>query len=350
MPYSPAAARPYSRLVKTVRDTLAGGLIETRRALEYHRLKTYWRVGDDILKAASDPLHPVRPGKPLFERMSRDLSKNGMDVSADIIRRSVQFRNAYPEFPENSPLTFTHYLALMRVSDPRKRLRLERLASASGLSSYAIKSRVLEMNGPAPVPDRTDTPILKAERGEPYVYLARPLGDLEGKEVMCVDCGFKIHLPFSGIILKEKPRFTPGSYRTVQVTKNGGDYSVRLAPRKTGGIHTYAARVLRVVDGDTLDALIDAGFGIRVNERFRLKGIDAPEAVTPAGRNAKRFLSDLLKRCPVIVVRTHKAGMYGRWLGDIFAKPGCRDPRAIAAEGEYLNRRMLEEGMAKLYR
>ena len=42
----------------------------------------------------------------------------------------------------------------------------------------------------------------------------------------------------------------------------------------------YNAEVLRVVDGDTLDARIDLGFDVHVNKRIRLMGIDTWESRT----------------------------------------------------------------------
>lgn len=41
--------------------------------------------------------------------------------------------------------------------------------------------------------------------------------------------------------------------------------------------HIYSAKVLKVIDGDTIDADLDLGFRIHTNVRFRLNGIDTPE-------------------------------------------------------------------------
>ena len=45
-------------------------------------------------------------------------------------------------------------------------------------------------------------------------------------------------------------------------------------------MYTYNAKLVRVVDGDTVDLKIDLGFDIWINERVRLKDIDAPEVRT----------------------------------------------------------------------
>ena len=114
-------------------------------------------------------------------------------------------------------------------------------------------------------------------------------------------------------------------------------------------LYTYPARVLKVVDGDTFDARIDVGFGIGLNDRLRLKGIDAPEITTAEGRLAKSFLTDQLTPCPQIILRTTREEKFGRWLADVFILKGETAPRRIAAEGEYLNQLLLDEGLAEVY-
>ena len=86
----------------------------------------------------------------------------------------------------------------------------------------------------------------------------------------------------------------------------------------------YNAEVLRVVDGDTLDARIDLGFDVHVNKRIRLMGIDTWESRTrdkaekAKGLAAKARLKELLKvdknKFKLI---SHGTGKFGRVLGDI---------------------------------
>lgn len=340
----------YDGLLRAVKAALSAGLIDARKALEYQRVKTYWTIGTEIRQRVDASRGALTYQDQLYQRISADVERLlGVDLSKDAICRSIQFSKAYSVFPDKTPLTFTHYLALMRVRDIKKRLRLEKQAINEGLSVVELKERVLKINSLPVGITHKSTKALKVERGEPYVYIVRPFEDLTGKANMCVDCGFKIHVPIKGSIIKHAPSFSTTKSRHVRVIKTGNDYDVRLAVRKRGLIYTYSARVLRVVDGDTLDALIDVGFGIRVEERFRLKAIDAPEIKTKAGQKAKAFLTEYLSKCPIIAVRTSKAGMYGRWLGDIFAMPGQNDPRTIAAEGEYLNQVLINQGFAVNY-
>ena len=52
-------------------------------------------------------------------------------------------------------------------------------------------------------------------------------------------------------------------------------------------MYNYNAKCVRVVDGDTIDAMIDLGFGVHIKKRIRLAGINAPESRT---RNNKDSL------------------------------------------------------------
>ena len=91
----------------------------------------------------------------------------------------------------------------------------------------------------------------------------------------------------------------------------------------------YNAEVLRVVDGDTLDARIDLGFDVHVNKRIRLMGIDTWESRTrdkaekAKGLAAKARLKELLKvdknKFKLI---SHGTGKFGRVLGDIEISAG----------------------------
>ena len=86
----------------------------------------------------------------------------------------------------------------------------------------------------------------------------------------------------------------------------------------------YNAEVLRVVDGDTLDARIDLGFDVHVNKRIRLMGIDTWESRTRdkaekvKGLAAKARLKELMKQDKnKFKLISHGTGKFGRVLGDI---------------------------------
>jgi len=66
------------------------------------------------------------------------------------------------------------------------------------------------------------------------------------------------------------------------------------------------ADVLRVVDGDTLDLIVDLGLGIFASQRVVLARINAPERTTMEGMQVETFLRDvflLVKRVTVKLER-----------------------------------------------
>lgn len=116
-------------------------------------------------------------------------------------------------------------------------------------------------------------------------------------------------------------------------------------------MYEYQASIVRVVDGDTVDAQVDLGFDVRFTMRLRLFGINAPEMKTPEGPPAKLHLMKLLNPAllegmlwiPItVLIRTQKDRQekYGRYLASIFM-PGTLD--------NSLNDQMVAQGFAVVY-
>ena len=89
-------------------------------------------------------------------------------------------------------------------------------------------------------------------------------------------------------------------------------------------MYTYKAKLIRIVDGDTIDAEIDLGFDTFVRKRIRLFGIDTPETRTKdmnkktKGLAAKQRLTELLNNEFVVETILNKRGKYGRVLGVVY--------------------------------
>jgi len=89
----------------------------------------------------------------------------------------------------------------------------------------------------------------------------------------------------------------------------------------------YVRKVENVVDGDTIDVLIDLGFDILFQSRVRLAGIDTPESRTKdlvekaLGLEAKEYLKKAFKDAKSVVIKTEKmdsSEKYGRILGWVY--------------------------------
>lgn len=93
-------------------------------------------------------------------------------------------------------------------------------------------------------------------------------------------------------------------------------------------MYEYNCKLDRVVDGDTLDVIIDAGFKISLNQRIRLAYIDTPEIYrTPRdsdeykkGIEAKQYIEKRMREHDnQFTIQTGKdTGKYGRYIGEIF--------------------------------
>jgi micrococcal nuclease len=89
----------------------------------------------------------------------------------------------------------------------------------------------------------------------------------------------------------------------------------------------YVKKVENVVDGDTIDVVIDLGFDIMFASRVRLAGIDTPESRTKdkaekaLGLESKEYLKKHLKDANSVVIKTEKINSsekFGRILGWIY--------------------------------
>lgn len=92
-------------------------------------------------------------------------------------------------------------------------------------------------------------------------------------------------------------------------------------------MYEYRCKVVKIVDGDTVDVDIDLGFGVWLKkERIRMFGIDTPESRTrdldekKYGLMAKNYITKLLDDEGGIVLKTRKdaEGKYGRILGELW--------------------------------
>ena len=104
----------------------------------------------------------------------------------------------------------------------------------------------------------------------------------------------------------------------------------------------YKAKVLKVIDGDTIDVSIDVGFNISLKKRLRLAGVNTPETRTKnadekaLGLRAKEFTKEFCADKEVII-HTIKTEKFGRLLAFVYVGKKC------------LNKELIKAGLAKEY-
>ena len=93
-------------------------------------------------------------------------------------------------------------------------------------------------------------------------------------------------------------------------------------------MYEYSCKVKRVVDGDTVDVVLNLGFDILYDCRVRLGGIDTPESRTrdldekARGKLAKAFLQECIKEKKVVLKTRLKdsRGKFGRIIAEVWAE------------------------------
>tara|TARA_Y100001938_G_C8038114_1_gene404576 strand:+ start:795 stop:1184 length:390 start_codon:yes stop_codon:yes gene_type:complete len=116
--------------------------------------------------------------------------------------------------------------------------------------------------------------------------------------------------------------------------------------------YIYRGKLERVVDGDTIDALIDVGFDIWIKKRIRYSGIDTWESRTrdldekkkglAAKARNKELLKEISSKSGYFRLKSHGVGKYGRVLGEIFIED---------SKGKQwnINETLIKEGHAYVY-
>jgi len=111
-------------------------------------------------------------------------------------------------------------------------------------------------------------------------------------------------------------------------------------------MYEYSCTVDRVVDGDTIDVILDLGFDIMFRSRVRLYGIDTPESRTRnkdekvRGKMAGSFLKNAVDNGTKVIIETKlkdSRGKYGRVLGNIIV------------DGVNINQVMIDNYLAVAY-
>jgi len=116
--------------------------------------------------------------------------------------------------------------------------------------------------------------------------------------------------------------------------------------------YIYRAKLDRVVDGDTIDAMIDVGFDIWVKKRIRYKGIDTWESRTrdldekklglAAKARNKELLEKVSEKSGYFRLKSYGVGKYGRVLGELF----IMDSNGVQMN---INQTLINEGHAYVY-
>ncbi len=327
----------YSRLKKALDNEIASSTQTLKKSFQVELVRMHWQIGRILTEHGVITEHPNSTNAGHIARLVKDF-KRPDNFFYDVAK-------FYRLYPKTAPclLSWSHYGLLIRIDDAHMRLQLEKKANKEKISSKDL--RVLTRctrTKPSISPHNNK---LICERGKLYHYktLKSSTCDLKNGWSL-IDLGFSIQRA-----IRYQANTNPHSGLIVHSIKDSEHYTIRIAETKKTWLFTYQMKLERVIDGDTLIAHINMGFDSWCIQTLRLRGIDAPEQTCALGQRAKNEVIRRLEQEKILIVKTYKQEKYGRFLADIFYKPGCDDPQDIANHGIFLNQELLDLGLAVLY-
>lgn len=104
-------------------------------------------------------------------------------------------------------------------------------------------------------------------------------------------------------------------------------------------MYEYKCYVKRVIDGDTFVGVVDVGFNMSTEQKFRVADIDTPESYRPKtegerehGKQATTRAIELLDG-KTVTIRTGKTGKYNRWIATVTLEDGTDYAKTMILEG-----------------
>jgi endonuclease YncB( thermonuclease family) len=369
-----ASLADYPVLLARVRETFVLG----QQKAEELKVQTYWEAGRLIHEHLRHHQDQAGYGKQLMLKLAR-----GLGVGDELLYRMLRFYEAFPISSGRRKLTWTHYRTLARLPDKKKRLEIEAIATRENWNAEKLEKHISfltagatnatlsqdEANGGRPQGPRR-VQLLEPKRGTTGIY--RIVADGDG---LAVDLGFTSYQALNSRSSRRKEAQTSES--AIRNRKSEIDQSlvtsaatnikpgdlvtlarhgqpVSAPDATTADLYTYAAEILRVVDGDTLWLKIWLKAGHWLKEKVRLRGLDSPEISTPEGKAAKQFVEGLLRESVSVTITTTKPDKWDRYLSDIFLTMpsplrGEGGHRPDEVEELFLNNELLKCGHARRY-
>jgi endonuclease YncB( thermonuclease family) len=329
--------KTFDELLRRVNEVLVDG----RRTIEDAWVRTYHEVGRLINTHVL--LNQVRAeyGAQIYAQLSE---KTG--VSVRTLQECTKFHRCFPIARKSAQLGWSHYVLLCQVADAATRRKLMLEAERGAWKTDELEARVRALNAAIDVEatlvsegngaTKSAARLLTPRRGTPGLHpiVRRWHGG------HAVDLGFKLYRTLTA---QETRRLDPGD-----IVRIDGEGFVHWEKEATKAeLFTYAATLLRVVDGDTLVIELRLSPEHLHERKLRLRGIDCPELATPEGKAARRFVDGLLAPGDPLVLCTTKPDKYDRYLADVFFGGTKDQGQGTTGSSEiFLNNALLANGHA----
>jgi endonuclease YncB( thermonuclease family) len=310
----------------------------------YSFVMMYWHIGKYIVEVEMDNRQKGEYGDFLTTRLSGDLTeKYGKGFSKTNIKNMCLFYRTYSIGQISDRLEWSKYVTLLTIKDDKERRLLEERVINERLKYTELRDIVLQEYSGKKRSGNGGKRELDTQRGLLYTYpLIKTSRINVPRGTLILDLGFN---NWKNIPDDKGEDYTRTEY--ILSKKNNSSFTFKPADdTQSEKLYTYRAYIEKIIDGDTLWVIVDCGFHSYTRQKLRLRGIDTPEMESEEGRRAKRFVERMLTGLPFIIVKTYKSDKYDRYLTDLFFLRGEDDPEKVCAEGRFLNRELVEKGLA----
>ena len=327
----PLPVSQYNLLRDQIAAILDESKLETRQDAAWRRAESYWHIGDALLVAVFSHAERATYGNQTVANLAKELN-----LARNELYDFLAFRRALPIVSSYRQLGWSHFRKIMRLPSQDERTYYARIANDEAWTLKELNARIEEetyrtrLERPLAV-EAGEDPFaghpLRSRHGQLYTY--RLLRSQLDPDDLVVDLGFGMRCRDSLTGL-DNPQ--PG----MTITSRLAGKQYHFAANRTRRLKhwTYVAYIERIIDGDTLIATIDCGFGHETAPlRLRLRGIDTPELRFRAGTRARDYVIEVLSEVEFVIVTTSKTDTYGRWLADITYLPGEEDPQKVLKKG-----------------
>jgi endonuclease YncB( thermonuclease family) len=330
----------FAQLKRAVAETF----LEGQRRADELRVRTYWETGRHIHQHLLLNQDRAEYGAGVIPQLADELK-----ADERTLYQCLQFYRAFPILGARPVLSWAHYRRLMQLADSRQRAAVTAEAIKKNWSSAKVSEHVAQLNAASRDADDTEESQASADDSRPKPrLLSSKLGTpglfriVARNDGLAIDLGFKFYQPLDA---EAASAFKAGDI----VSVDGRGKPALAAGATKADLFTYAVKLVRVIDGDTL--LVEVALPpFHTHERkLRLRAIDCPEMITTEGKAAKRFVDDLITRTVAVTVTTTKPDKYDRYLAAVFLTVSSGSSvGAKTAEPEeiFLNNALLENGHA----
>jgi endonuclease YncB( thermonuclease family) len=292
----------YSDLLRGIRQAIEDGNVRATQAVEKQLKLTKWETGKLILDHILLNKDRADYGQQVLKRLSKDLS-----ISVAELGFMLQFARSTPIYSHASKLSWDKQRELLSVNDREERQGLEAKAEEEEWSRPTLRKEIKKLKAAKQISVTPESKPIKLPEIKPGQLGIYSIFELGGKTYR--DLGFSTWQEVTGL---------------------------KTTNYKESELYTYEAQVTKVFDGDTFHALIHLRDDLYLEQRVRLRRLDAPEILTGEGQRAKKVLQKVLNRAKegILIKVSKRDDQYGRYLVDTWVN-GVNIDQELLAAGEF---------------